>query len=379
MSHDVDEVGNATLVAAAEAAGVRRFVFVSVGAQQLAAHTPFTDAKRATEARIRSAAFESVIIRPDAFQEVWLSPVVGFDPVHATARIFGKRTGRTRFVGVDDVAEAIARIAVADTAPGEVILGGPEALSTVEAADAFGRISGRPMKVSHVPRFALTVGSKALRSFRPVMASLMGMALETDGVDSDLDDSGFRALGITPRPVVGVPADPGRAGRRLTRRRRPPRRAPDDGRSAPADRHELGRAADADLPEPRPQGLAARLEVRVSFGEHNVPVDRRLQLGRRLRIVGVFVRVGQVDDPQVGEPEALDNLHDPRPFVGLPVNLAVEPVHGRPPVVQEHVRGLGLGLAVAVHLVDDEVAAGAKDAQHLGQHGGRVREVVEGV
>jgi uncharacterized protein YbjT (DUF2867 family) len=201
VSHDVDEVGNATLVAAAEAAGVRRFVFVSVGAQQLAAHTPFTDAKRATEARIRSAAFESVIIRPDAFQEVWLSPVVGFDPVHATARIFGKGTGRTRFVGVDDVAEAIARIAVADTAPGEVILGGPEALSTVEAADAFGRISGRPMKVSHVPRFALTVGSKALRSFRPVMASLMGMALETDGVDSDLDDSGFRALGITPRPV----------------------------------------------------------------------------------------------------------------------------------------------------------------------------------
>jgi len=89
----------------------------------------------------------------------------------------------------------------------------------------------------------------------------------------------------------------------------------------------------------------------VPVGEHNVPVDRRLKLGRGLRIVGVFVRIGEIDDPQVGEPEALDDLDDRPPFVGLPVHLAAESVHGRPPMVQEDVRGLGLGLAVAVHLV----------------------------
>ena len=70
---------------------------------------------------------------------------------------------------------------------------------------------------------------------------------------------------------------------------------------------------------------------------------------------------------------------DRRPLVRLAVDLARRPAHRRPPVVQEDVGQLRLGLVVAVHLVDDEVAAGTQDPQHLGEDRCRILEVVERV
>lgn len=54
--HAVDDAGNATLIAAAAQAGVERFLFVSLGGPALDARSPFTDAKRRTEARLESSA-----------------------------------------------------------------------------------------------------------------------------------------------------------------------------------------------------------------------------------------------------------------------------------------------------------------------------------
>ena len=82
---------------------------------------------------------------------------------------------------------------------------------------------------------------------------------------------------------------------------------------------------------------------------------------------------------QVREPEALDDGDDLGAAVGLPVDLALEPVDGGPPVVQQDVGHLLGGLAVAVHLVDDHVPARAEDAQHLREDRGRVGEVVQRV
>src|SRR5918994_1658107 len=75
---DVDELGNANLVTAAEAAGVGRFVFMSFPEHILAGGTPFGDAKRATEKRLQSSTVREVIVRPDMDQEIWLSPDVQF-------------------------------------------------------------------------------------------------------------------------------------------------------------------------------------------------------------------------------------------------------------------------------------------------------------
>ena len=150
-------------------------------------------------------------------------------------------------------------------------------------------------------------------------------------------------------------------------------------RSAAADRHQLRRAPHPDVPKALPQLLAALLELEVTVGEPDETVDGRLQLGHGLGIVGILVRVGEVGQAQVSEPEALDDLHDLGPPVGLPVDIAALPADGRPPMVEQDVRGLRLGLAVAVHLVDHEAAARPEHAQHLGKDGSRVREVMERV
>ena len=128
-----------------------------------------------------------------------------------------------------------------------------------------------------------------------------------------------------------------------------------------------GRTPDTDLAEAGAQVLAALLELGVALGKRHEPVDGRLQLGHGLGIVGILVRVGEVGQAQVGEPEALDDLHDLGPPVRLAVDIAALPADGRPPVVEQDMRVLRLGLAVAVHLVDHDMAAGPEHAQHLGK------------
>ena len=205
--HDVDELGNANLIDAAVRAGVARFVFVSADREELEADTPFTRAKLATEARLVNAPFRAVIVRPEAFQEVWLSPMVGVDLPHGTVRVFGKGKAHRAYVAVDDVAEAIVRLTVMDEPPGEAVVAGPEALSFEEIVVRWTELTAKPVKVSHVPRPMLAIGSTMLRPFKPALSSTMGMALYADGRDGTASAVTIRELGIEPRSVTAYLQD----------------------------------------------------------------------------------------------------------------------------------------------------------------------------
>ncbi|HYO41769.1 MAG TPA: NAD(P)H-binding protein [Candidatus Limnocylindrales bacterium] len=204
---DVDDRGNANLIAAAEAAGVERFVYVSMLGDHAAAHTPFTDAKAATERRLQASPMREVVVRPDAFQEVWLGPAGGFDLAAGKVRIFGKGLTRRRHVAIDDVAEAVVRLSLADDPPRSIDLAGPEPMSASEAAVAYERAIGRPLKTSHVPRIVMRVGRTLLRPLKPEIASIMGMALASDLAATEVGDEGFRDLGVEPRPASAYIAE----------------------------------------------------------------------------------------------------------------------------------------------------------------------------
>jgi uncharacterized protein YbjT (DUF2867 family) len=198
---EVDDEGNANLVDAAVRARVRRFVFVSEDRHELEADTPFTEAKLATEARLHDAPFTSVIVRPEAFQEAWLSRSSGFDPVNGTVRIHGEGRAPVPYVAVDDVAEAIVRLATMPDPPPEAVLAGPEAMSVEALVERWTELTGRAVRVERVPRPALAIGAWILRAFRPAQASSIGILLQVDEHPSGATDQGFRALGIEPRPV----------------------------------------------------------------------------------------------------------------------------------------------------------------------------------
>jgi uncharacterized protein YbjT (DUF2867 family) len=199
----VDREGNAALVRAAEAAGVDRFVFVSAQGMTdaMVNLVPFFAAKRATERLLQASPVRSVIVRPAAFQEVWLGPQSGIRPDQRLAVIYGRGRTPVPYVAEDDVAEACVRLATMDDPPPSLDFGGPEALTRHEVVDAFQSALGARIRRIVVPRRMLTFGARALRRRRPDLASLLGIALSMD-IGNEVGDEPLRALEIEPRPAT---------------------------------------------------------------------------------------------------------------------------------------------------------------------------------
>jgi len=198
---DVDTAGNAALIAAAETAGCRRFVFVSLPEALQKSGAPFAEAKRAIEERLRASSLQSVIVRSDAFQELWFSRDVGFDWRAGRAIVLGKGRARQRFVAVDDVARAMAALAVASDPPALLEIGGPDALSPYDAMAIFTAVTGREFRVVRIPRPALRLASATLGRVDPIKGSLVRMSLAADLADTVCRVEDLTSLGIHPRSV----------------------------------------------------------------------------------------------------------------------------------------------------------------------------------
>jgi uncharacterized protein YbjT (DUF2867 family) len=200
----VDGHGSLALVTAAERAGVERFVYVSYAglSDEAARSFPLAAAKRAVERRLIASPMRHVIVRPDAFQELWLSAQAGFDWQRGRVIVLGRGEAKARYVAIDDVAQAVAHWATAGDAPPLVELGGPEAVTRHEAVAIFEAASGRALRTHHVPRPALRTAMRVLRRARPELASITGLALFADLEDARWTDAPLREIGIEPRSVT---------------------------------------------------------------------------------------------------------------------------------------------------------------------------------
>src|SRR5262249_10210071 len=95
---EVDETGTLSLVDAAEQAGVQRFVYLSYGGLNEHAGAPLEHAKLAVKARLKHSTMRTVIVRPDAFQEINLGPVARFDLANAKVSVIGKGDAKLRWL-----------------------------------------------------------------------------------------------------------------------------------------------------------------------------------------------------------------------------------------------------------------------------------------
>lgn len=199
---EVDELGTGALVAAAEDAGVGRFVYTSYAGVDAGLGTSLERAKAATEARLAASALRSVVVRPDAFQEVHLGPTARFDVAAGTAVVVGRGDERQRWIATQDVAALLAALAVEAEPPGLVTVGGPEALSKNEAVAVVEAVTGRRMKVRHVPRRVAQLAVRLLRTRSDALASVLGAGLLQDRAAGGWDDAPLRARGIEPTAVT---------------------------------------------------------------------------------------------------------------------------------------------------------------------------------
>ena len=150
----VDRQGQIALVEAAAGSGVQHFVLVSFPPVDVA--FPLQTAKRAVEERLRGSGMTYTILQPTCFAEVWLSPALGFDPLHAKAQIYGTGKNRISWISFRDVAEcAVAALDNPKAANAVIRLGGPEALSPSEVVHFAEQVRGKTFDVQYVPEEAL--------------------------------------------------------------------------------------------------------------------------------------------------------------------------------------------------------------------------------
>jgi uncharacterized protein YbjT (DUF2867 family) len=173
----VDRDGTIALVEAAEAACVRRFVFVSF---RPVLHTfPLQDAKRTVERRLLASSLEPVVLRPGKFMDIWFSPLCGFDAEAGRVQLFGTGEAPVTWIAAADVAELACRAALAPEREPELLeLGGTEALSQRDVVRIYELQARRTFVVDQVTREELQRRHRS--SADPTAVSLAALMLEAD-------------------------------------------------------------------------------------------------------------------------------------------------------------------------------------------------------
>jgi uncharacterized protein YbjT (DUF2867 family) len=150
----VYRLGSLELVAAATAAGVAHFIYISF--PEIDDTFPLQDAKRAVEEALRESGMTYTILQPTFFMEIWLSPAVGFDLANARATLYGDGEGKISWIAVGDVAEAaLACVDNPKVFNKTFELGGPEPLSHKDIVAIFEELGSPRFTLEHVPESAL--------------------------------------------------------------------------------------------------------------------------------------------------------------------------------------------------------------------------------
>ncbi|HYL11472.1 MAG TPA: NmrA family NAD(P)-binding protein [Terriglobales bacterium] len=176
----IDHDGVLSLIAAAEQAGVKKFVYLSYTGN-FKFDSPLETAKRDCERRLLAGPIQAIILRPSCFMEMWLSPALGFDPANGSARIYGSGEAPVSYISAFDVTDLAVAAALADDKGNQVLeLGGPEPVSQLQAVRIFENELHKKLTLQHVPVEAL---QEQHRSTDPLQKSFAALMLGYAGGD----------------------------------------------------------------------------------------------------------------------------------------------------------------------------------------------------
>ena len=195
----VDRDGYFTLIDCAEKAGVRHFVYTSI-ARDMKYESPLTRAKAEVAQHLRTSRMEHTVLAANFFMEVWLSPMLGFDPQNARATIYGSGTGPVGFVSLKDVARiAVTSLSVNECRNRTISVAGPANTPLLEVVQIVERLSGRTFAVEHVPEDALE--AKRRGATDPLEQTFAALMLEyANGCPMDMKET----LSMLPMRLTSV-------------------------------------------------------------------------------------------------------------------------------------------------------------------------------
>lgn len=202
---EYDRKGTENLVAAADAAGVTRFIYVSGAGVGEGRREEWFVAKDRAENAVRASGIEWVIVRPS-----WMygpgdralnkfAAIARFSPVVPLTSM-GNNTVQP--VHVDDVAEVVARcVDKPDTTCQVIGVAGPQTLTMREIVRTLLRALGKKRVILPTPEPLVKFG--ALFLYRLPGRILSPRAVDFANAESDVDITAMRELtGVEPRPLA---------------------------------------------------------------------------------------------------------------------------------------------------------------------------------
>jgi uncharacterized protein YbjT (DUF2867 family) len=181
-SEAVDDIGHRHLINIARESGVKHFVYTSIYGAAPAHPIDFWRTKYGIEQYLRGSRMSFTILRPTAFTDFHAHLLIG-KPIleHSKVTIFGKGDALRNFVTVKDVAE-YAVIALEDPkAKGDLIeIGGAENLSNNQIVEIYARLSGRSVKVNHIPLPVLQFMQTLVNPIHPGFSRVMRVSIYVD-------------------------------------------------------------------------------------------------------------------------------------------------------------------------------------------------------
>jgi NADH dehydrogenase len=171
----VDDAGQKALLAAAKAAGVRRFVYISF--PPLSVECELQRIKREVENAVKASGLSFTILQPTQFAEAWLSPATGFNASDGKVLVLGDGHNAVSWISVHDV----ARFAIAATEGNQfsnqvLTLGGPDPLTPLEVVRIFEEVRQESIHVDCVPVTALKDNLAAARNTREQAMAAFALA-----------------------------------------------------------------------------------------------------------------------------------------------------------------------------------------------------------
>lgn len=189
----VDRAGNANLIAVAAAAGVEKFILVSVAGAGADSPMELFRAKHDAETSLRRSPLAWTIIRPTAYTETWAMVMGEMLSRSGGVVVFGRGDNPVNFVSSNDVAHLVQHAVTDRSLRGRSIdIGGPENMTFNQFARALLAATSRTGSIRHVPRGMLSAMLVMMRRMNPAFARKLEASLVMDTQDMTFDRSALQ-------------------------------------------------------------------------------------------------------------------------------------------------------------------------------------------
>lgn len=199
----VDGQGNVNLMRAAEAAGVQRFVLVSIADARPDHPLELYRAKHLAEQRLAASRMAWVVVRPTVIMETWLAIIGDRVARGGRAMVFGRGRNRVNFVAAGDVVSLIERALDPTTPSGTVSeAAGPDDLTLEQFVFEVANASGRSTTMRRIPPPVLKAILPLARLINPTLGRMVETSIFMDTAKLDSPrapgcDTSLRVLAST--------------------------------------------------------------------------------------------------------------------------------------------------------------------------------------